>query len=40
MENIEYTSPELEIYEFDTEDIITTSPAGINIGGSDGRNDF
>lgn len=40
MENIKYISPELEINEFDTEDVITTSPAVIKTGGSDGRNDF
>ena len=40
MENMEYTTPELEINVFDTEDVITTSPAVIITGGSDGRNDF
>lgn len=40
MEKIKYTSPEMEIIKFDTEDVITTSPAGSSVGGTDGGNDF
>lgn len=41
MEKMKYTSPEMEIIEFDTEDVITTSPAGSSVGGDGGSgNDF
>lgn len=40
MNKSEYTSPEMEIIEFETEDVITTSPAGSDVGGSNGTNDF
>ena len=35
-----YISPELEIIKFDSEDVITTSPAGQTIGGGNGQGDF
>lgn len=40
MNKMEYTTPEMEITEFETEDVITTSPAGRGVGGGDGKDDF
>ena len=41
MEKMKYTSPEMEIIEFETEDVITTSPANSSVGGdSNSSNDF
>ena len=40
MNKMEYTTPEMEIIEFETEDVITTSPAGSSAGGGNGTNDF
>ncbi len=36
----EYNSPELEIIEFDSEDVITASSAGQSVGGAGGEEEF
>lgn len=40
MNKTTYISPNMEIIKLDTEDVITTSPAGSDFDGADGENDF